>query len=908
MLVGRSSELELIRAFVRGESQPRTPVLLFSGEPGVGKTALLDVAAEIGASNGRAVARATALEYEVDLAFGALNQILHPLLHGISALDDFHRSAIAVICGLQQGPPPTQLTASAAMLALVQHVARETPLLFVIDDVPWLDVESAMTFAYVARRMGSTDARFVAAARSELDNVFVRSGFEAHILEPLSDESSDALLVDRFPRLGASVRRRIRDVARGNPLALVDLPAALEHVPGSPQDTLPLTSRLLALYAQRVSDLPPETRDLLLVIVLAGAENSVAIENRLPPPEGRVDLAPAERAGIVHLNPRSGRLEFRHPLIRSAVFELSTSDERRHAHALLAEAFRDEPQRRAWHLGQSAGAPDEEIADLLERVSNELIHAGNSTRATAAMLRAAELSPARQDRARRIARAAYLGSLVTGELHAIPRLLEEARSDSASPPSLDAVIAAAFHLLNGEGDASTAQKLLIAALDACPGSLGSEDETAMEALQTLVFVDFYAGRSELWAETRRQFARVKPDLPETLALLDGAFADAARADPPIIHRLDSAIDVLPFTSDPVQITRVSTAGAYLDRLHRARDPLWRVIYDGRQGGALAKEIEALFLLANDDYFTGEWDELERLTEEGLRLCDELGYTLTSAPGRFLQALVDAARGRDAAADGAAEKLLVWAAPRRLYSLASYSSHIRCMQAIAAGRFETAYRHAASVSPAGTLPPFVSQAVWVAFDLVEAAVRSGRVAEAIAHVRVLEDAGVAELSPRLRLLVGAARALVLPAVEARDEFQGALATPESERWVFDRARVHLVFGEQLRRMHAAVEAREQLASAIDLFRLLDASPWLDRANRELRAAGGAGQTAEQLTPQEAAVAQLAATGLTNKEIAEQLFLSPRTVSTHLSRIYAKLGIASRAALRDALLRQPADASR
>ena len=898
MLVGRESELELVAAFVRGDPQFTSPVLVFSGEPGVGKTALLDEAAAIAEQAGRTVLRATALEYEADLAYGALNLILYPLLEALPTLDEVHRRAIAVICGLEPGPPPTQLIAGAATLALVTHAARTMPLLVMIDDVPWLDLASAMAFAFVARRLRDAAVRLIVAARSELENVFVRSGFDAHIVKPLSEESADSLLVDHFPALSANVRMRIREEALGNPLALLDLPAAFEGDPRQLTDHFPLTERLAALYAGRIRDLPQGTREVLLFVVLAGAENSMTIENCMPTPQGRVDLLPAERAGILRLNAHSGRMEFRHPLIRSAVFELSTREERRRAHAILAQAFADDPLRRAWHLGQSASAPDEEVARLLEVVSNDLLHAGNSTRATAAMLRAAELTPLREDRARRIARAAYCGSLVTGELHGSFRLLLETQPDPTEAPSLDAVIATAYHLLNGEGDAPSAQRLLITALDGTTGSLDAADDVAMEALHTLVYAGFYAGSAEFWVDARRQFARVVPELPETLALLDGAFVDPARADASIVRRLDSSFDSLQFTSDPLRITRVATAGTYLDRMHLARDPLWRVIEDGRRGGAVTNEIEALFLIALDGYFSGDWDEVERASSEGLRLCDELGYALTAAPGRFLRALVHAARGQADAADHAAEQLLIWAAPRRLYTLAAYASHIRCMLQLSAGRFESAYRHAASVSPPGTLQPFLPHAVWLVFDLVEAATRSDLASEAAAHVRAAEEAGLSALSSRLELLVGAAGALTDPE-DWRERFEKALAATGSERWVFDRARVRLVYGEQLRRVQAPAEARIQLAAAIDGFRQLRARPWADRGLRELRAAGGTDPSTDGLTPQEEAVADLAASGLTNKEIAARLFLSPRTVSTHLSRVFPKLGITSRGALRDAL---------
>jgi DNA-binding CsgD family transcriptional regulator len=903
MLLGRDSELEMLAAFVTGSAlgsaSSDSAVYLIAGDPGIGKTALLDAAAENAERAGRVVLRVTALEYEAELAFAALNQLLLPLLDDLPGVDlEVHRWAIALICGLEPGAPPSQLIAGAATLALVTSAARRRPLLFVIDDVPWLDLASGMVLAYLARRLKGVDARLLVAARSELENVFVRSGFQAHILPPLADADADVLLRTSYPALPVNVRRRIRAEAGGNPLALLDLPAALDGVGPALPELLPLTDRLRSLYARRLRDLPVGTREMLLFVVLAGAENSMTLEHCLPAPEAGVNLGPAERAGIVRAHPRSGRMEFRHPLIRAAVFELSTGAERRSAHALLAEAFTGDPARRAWHLGQSADTPDEEVAALLETVSQQLLESGHSTRATAALARAAELTPAPGERARRVAHAAYLGSLVTGDLLGSARLLVQAQPAPGQGPPLAMVTAAAHQLLNAEGDTASSQRLLITALDAQLGSLDPADMAAMEALQTLIFVGFYAGRAEFWADTRRQLARVVPPMPDTLAVFDAVFADPARADADAVKQLDQAIDGLRFTADPVRITRIAAAGAYLDRIRFAREPLSRVVEDGRRGGAVAKQIEALFLLANDDYFTGEWDDVETATDEGVALCDDLGYVITAAPGRYLRALVDSARGRTAAADRAAEQILMWAAPRRLYTLAAYASHIRCMEALAEQQFEPAYRHAASISPAGTLGLFQPLAVWLVFDLVEAASRSGHTTQAREHTRAAEASGLGMHSSRLDLLTTAAGALTDPD-NWSERFRQALATPGSERWVFDRARVQLVFGEQLRRSRALGQARTELTSAIAGFRRLRATPWTRRATRELRAAGGADPGSGVLTPQEAAIADLVATGLTNKQIATQLFLSPRTVSTHLSHAYTKLGITSRAAMRDAI---------
>ena len=292
-----------------------------------------------------------------------------------------------------------------------------------------------------------------------------------------------------------------------------------------------------------------------------------------------------------------------------------------------------------------------------------------------------------------------------------------------------------------------------------------------------------------------------------------------------------------------------------------------------------------------------------MTSEGLRCCRDLGYTLSAAPGRFLQALVAAARGDHAAADHAAEELLTWAAPRRLYTVAAYASHARCMIALAQTRFDDAYRHAASVSVAGSITPFTPHALWLILDLVEAASHSGRTIEAEAHARAAHDAGIGRLSPRLQMVTSAALALV-DHDGWRQRFDDALSTPGAERWVFDRARVHLLYGERLRRARGNTEASEHLLLAIDGFERLRADPWAERARAELRATGApTAADRSSLTPQELAIANLASMGLTNKEIGERLFLSARTVSTHLYRVFPKLGISTRSALHDAMRQQP-----
>ncbi|MET8870786.1 LuxR family transcriptional regulator [Nocardia sp. NPDC004604] len=905
MLFGREVEIELLSSFV-ADACGGDNVLVLTGEPGVGKTALLNAAVEVASWHGARVLRAAALEFEAELQFGALNQLLQPTVEFIDKLEDPHRDAMRVVMGLAAGTLPSQLLAGAATLALLRSraAAEGSPVLLVVDDVQWLDLSSSMALIYALRRLTGASSRLLAAVRTDAGDAFTRSGFRVHEVAPLDDRSAEELLVSAFPAMPARARGRLRADARGNPLALLELPAALETERGSARlfDLPPLTRRLQEMFADRLEHLPDETRRMLLFVVLSGTENGMALEDCAPTPEGRSALQPAERAGIVRTNPRTGRLEFRHPLIRSALVESSTSDERRTAHRILADAFTRSPQRRAWHLGQAATTPNEEVAGLLETVSQQMLRDGDSVRATATMLRAAELSPADTDRARRTARAAYLGSLLTGEVSGTGRLLRTVPESGAHGRSLAVALAAAFQLLNTEGDVATASRLLLAALQSTDDTRHDDPDTVIEALHTLLYIGFYSGRQELWPDIRNALDRVLPDPSDTLSLLGGSFVDPVHTGAKVLADLDTAMDDLRFSSDPVRIVRVATAGAYLDRIGRIREPLQRVIDDGHDGGAVAKAIDALFLLGIDDFFTGAWDHLIEVTTDGLRLCDELGYLTTAGPGKFLRGMVAAARGDEAVVEQLAEQLLMWAAPRNLLTLAHYSSHIRCLHALGNSAFTDAYRHAAAVNPPGTFVPHNPHALWLVLDLTEAAARGGRTVDARAHARAAKAAGLEELSPRLAMVTTAALAVAQPE-DSGSLFEEALALPGTERWIFDRARIELLYGEQLRRDRANAAARVHLGTAAEIFTELRAAPWLRRAHAELRAAGEAAPSVRSaaLTAREQAVVELAAAGMTNKQIGEQLFLSARTVSTHLHRAFHKLGVTRRSALRDALQR-------
>jgi DNA-binding CsgD family transcriptional regulator len=914
VLFGRAVEIELIESFVTGHAE-FGQVLVLAGDAGAGKSALLDAGAEIAARAGRRVLRAAALKYEAELEFGGLNQLLHPLVGHIDGLREEHRRALNVVLGLASGALPSQLVAGAATLALLTEAAAEEAggLLLVVDDVQWLDLSSSMAMIYAIRRLAGADIRMLVASRSEeAGDAFVRSGFRVLEVAALSAESSDELLLAAFPALPVNARRRLCADAQGNPLALLELPTVLETAGSAPSVTgvLPLTSRLQSVFAERLRLLPAETRQTLLLVVLAGAGGgtaAVAIEEVVPTDEGRRALAPAERVRILQRNARTGRLEFRHPLIRSAAFELSTSEDRRAAHRLLADAAASSPQHRAWHLGQAAAEPDEEVAGLLEAVSLRMLQEGRAdgVRAAMAMLRAAELSPVAEDRARRTARAAYLGSSITGDLTEMRRLLRNAPDIASPSQSLAVALATSYQLLNAEGDAATASRLLLAALDQF-GDVHDQESDVVGALYLLIFMGYYSGRPELWAEVDDVLERMRDRQPEIMRLVLAGLRLPLPLDPRLLDRLDEKINGLRWSADSAAVIRIAVAGLYLDRVEGIVEPLRQVAGESRDSGATTTTIEALFLLALHDFGIGRWGELVEATTEGSRLSVDAGLWMTGCLGRFARGLVAAARGESALVDECAEQLLMWAAPRKLQTVATYASHLHCLAALGECAFDDAYRHAVMINPPGSFPAHNPHARWLVLDLAEAAARSGRAADALAHAEAAQAVGLARISPRQAMVCTAALALGTAEPHVAGKlFEQALAVPGAERWQFDRARVELLYGEHLRRELAPGAAKGHLAAALQAFERLAAAPWIERARLELRALGGAGgglvahEGPVALTERERAVAELAAQGLTNKQIGERLILSPRTVSTHLHRVFHKLDIASRAALRDAL---------
>ncbi|MFG1993973.1 LuxR C-terminal-related transcriptional regulator [Actinoplanes sp. NPDC048988] len=864
VLVGRSADLDYLTAFLA----ERGGTLLLTGEPGVGKTALLDAAE----ATETGVIRVPVAEYEAEVAFAGLNRALLPLLDEIETLGEAHERALRVALGLGAGPMPEPLLLASAVTLLLRRGSH----LLIVDDLQWIDRASAQVFSFVARRLGGSRAAVLAAFRTGGSGFFDRSGLREYEVRPLDEQTSAVLLAERFPALDPRARDRVLATARGNPLALLELPQALgDDLPS----VLPLGERLQRLYADRIAALPAETRAVLLTAALEGA--AAAGSPRL------LDaLEPAERDDLVRVDGGAGRVVFRHPLIRSAVVTGSTAAERRRAHQALAAAFPGDVERRAWHLGEAATGPDEQVAALLEEAAQSQLRRGDYQAMLATLTRAADLSPHAAERARRLAEAAYVGAEYMGEARSAAQLLAEARRAAGeADASLHYAAAAALVMLDSGTPVDVAHAFVLRAL--------RTGEGPREGAQWMVaLLAFFGGRAEMWAplhDVRQPDLRLAMDL----------FGDPVRTGVAALPRFEAGLAAAQHDTNLDAVLNLVACGWFTDRIGVLRGRLLEAVHDG---GPARLRLVTLMNLSVDDFHRGAWAEQAELVAEGL--------SVSAAPGtRFFrfyfwyhEALLHAVHGRSAECRARAEHMLDWAAPIGVGLAATMARHALVLEAYSRNDFDEAYRHAARISPPGTFAPYVPIALWVAFDLVYAALRTGRRHDAEAHVRAMREADVAALSPRLAILSAACEALV-----SDDDtlFARTLAMPTVERWPFDAARIRLAYGERLRRSREAVEARHQLEIAHAAFRRLGAGPWADRAEAELRAAGQATRTpagargVESLTPQELQIARMAAGGMTNKEIAERLFLSPRTVGGHLYQVFPKLGITKRAALRDAI---------
>ncbi len=939
VMVGRDAERARLSAFVRA---PDGQALVLRGEAGVGKSTLLDLAARLAAEDGQSVVRATGVEAESGLPHAGLHQLLYPLLptsddrscdgrpsddrpSDAPLLSAGARAAFDAAFGRSDGPPPPVMALGIAVLDLLSWTAAKgRPLLLVLDDGQWLDGASAEVCGFVGRRLaGRPGVKLLVAVRADTASRFDTAALPEAPVGALGDADATRLLDLHHPQLGRQVRGLVLEQAGGNPLALLELPAHLTAGPGdrATQDLLglhgvPLPRRIQEIYAARLARLGDTVRAELLRGALDG---SAARPGDGPAPIARYRMREVDEAvacGLLVVEPVTGELAFRHPLVRSSVVQLATPDQRRSAHRVLAELHREYPERRAIHLAAATVDPEEGVAADLEAAARSATRRGGARMAVSWLTRAAELSETRVDRSRRLGEAAY----VAGQADHLGRARSLALA--AAAPGADespaAVLADSYLALYRDGEVRATHRRIVAAVerlrdspDRRPGhsDRGPDspfpDEVLDRLVSLLLAVSQYAGNRATWQRTHEVLATLGELATERAWMYGSTWSDVVRHGAGWSRRVERASASLA-DQDPWDVTRLAVSAYHLDVLSPLRPYLERIVDRELDTGAMSSGIVMLHLVLLDQLALGQWDAAERTGHRALALATERGHGLFAHQTRAYLAQLAAVRGRTTEARELQAAVDAWARPRGVGFLTQIADAVGATAALGDGDYETAFLHAIGITAPGAFRPYAYQASRTLLDLVEAALHTGRAEQARAHALAARDAGLPDLSPRLALVTHGALAMTAEDdTEAAAHYARAQSHPAAERFPFELARIRLAHGIGIRRLQGAAAARLPLTQAAKAFDRLGAPAWAARAHAELRAAGVAPHTPSPaplpLTWQERRVAELAAGGLTNKEIGEQMRLSPRTVSAHLYRAFPKLGITTRAALRDALTR-------
>jgi len=909
MLIGRKSELRALHERIDAVHQSGGAIVL-RGEGGIGKSSLLEQVRRHATARGLRTLATAGVESERQLPFAALHHLLLPVLGELDGLPDSQRDAVRVAFGLSDGPPPAPFLLALAALHLLGEVAARTPILVLVDDAQWLDPSSADALAFVARRLEADSAILLLAIRDGFPSVLLEAGLPELPLSPLGEPDASALLDARAPGLEPALRERILGDAAGNPLALVELPLALRSAgiveAGSPPLFLPLTARLERAFAARSSELPSSTRTLLLVA--AADENAPLADllraaSEIESRELTLDaVAPAVSAGLVEID--GPQLRFRHPLMRSAIHERRNVAERAAVHAALAAVARD-PDRRVWHRAAAVIGTDEKIADELDDASARAHRRGAGSIALDALLRAAALT---DDPARRGARLVRAGELAFefGRHADVPRLAREA--ERCALTTLDELRLAYLRELIGEGSWSGAARVAGFVEIAERMRLDGDPDRALAALNWGALrywwsnPDAEARAQVIAAAERIPVAESDPRLIAILALAGPTERGAVVVDRLSRMTLDAGVDA-------TVLHDLGTAATGVGDFAAAERFLEQAVAGMRAQGRLNYLAQALVSQAWTWLHRGRWQQARLAASEAARLAEETQQPLWVTVAQLAQATVSAYEGdTDAALDlaSAGEKVLL---PIGAHPMLALVQLPRGAAGVAAGQYAEGYEHLRRIFDPAQLAFHPGVRVWALVDLVEAAVHVGNEGEAGAMVRELEPLARRTRSPLLRAALDFARPVLADDARAEAAFRRGLGE-RLAAWPFYRARLELAYGAWLRRRRRMADSRAPLRAARDAFDALGAGPWSERARQELRASGETSrgrtlESADALSSQELQIAQMVADGMSNKEIGRQLYLSHRTIGTHLYRIFPKLGISARSQLRAALERRSAD---
>ncbi|MEV2273539.1 helix-turn-helix transcriptional regulator [Nonomuraea africana] len=897
MLWGRIEERATLKNMLAAAAEGKSSAVIIRGQPGIGKTALLDYAAD--AAIGMRILRCVAVESEVQLPYAALHLLLRPLLGDADRLPDRLRSALLAAFGLGPASSGDPFLVGLAVLTLLSEAAEESPLLCLVDDAQWLDQASAEALLFAARRLDSEGIVVLFAQREDGQRGPDR-GIPWMRLGGLDREAAMKLVAEH----GAEFDERLFAETQGNPLALLELRGmAAGESEIYRLGPVPLTGRVQEAFQQQLRDLPEATRTVLL---MAAADEycDLHLVLRAASTVGAdvVDFQPAEERGLVRLGQT---VEFRHPLVRAAAYYGAPLGARLAVHAAIAKVC-DDPQhadRRAWHLARAATGPNEETAAELERTAQRAAERVGHVAAAFAYERAAQLSVGGAAIGRRLTLASE-SALAGGKLDHAGSLAERAISLTTDPllrARLDQIRA-----IRGlsYGELRVAHDILVSGASSI-AHLAPERALwmIMEALHCAWFMSFDA---ELVGGSVDLLGTLSLDADHPLMSLvwllrwdtATALGRSTAGFPPIADVIQGARKASG-TGGPRGLVSAAGCALLVSQDVAAHEMAETLVEDSRAQGTIAWLSPGLVYLAESGLFLGRHRDARVHVEEAARVATDTGQRQWLNHANGVLSFLSAVGGDEEACIRHTEEALSGVSAGAGSVGIVWAQWGRAMLDLGMGRIEAALKRFQELSRSSRshLIPGVRSLP----DHVEAAVRLGRPELAMEPFKRYSDYAARMSLPSLDAIVQRCQAMIEPDDGAEEHYLAALSLHDRNSLAFEHARTRLLYGEWLRRARRKVDAREQLGSALEAFELLGAAPWAERARTEL---GATGVTAPSppvsdvfstLTPQELQIVRLAGRGLSNREIATQLFLSPKTVAHHLYKAFPKLGIASRGEL-------------
>jgi DNA-binding CsgD family transcriptional regulator len=903
LLYGREQECAAVDEVLDASRSSRSSALILTGSAGIGKTALLEYARSRAASMW--VLETIGLEPEADLPFAALHRLVVPVVSSIGRLPGPQAEALRGALALGPARPSTRFAVGLATLSLLAEAAAEGPLLCLVDDAHWLDQPSADALAFAARHMEAEGIGALFAARSSEQSPLRDSGLPQRTVQDLDSGASARLLDARFSAIAPSVRDAIVVAAGGNPLALNEIAKALtaEQLTGHAAlpNPLPLGRDLQRLLADQVRRLSPAAQTVLVVAAADGSGDANAVGAAAAAlGADPAAFAEVQAAGLVTI--RSGRLDFRHPMLRTAGYEGAYPGQRRAAHAALAQALPGEvnADRRVWHRAALVLTPDDDLADELERTAERARARLGHAAASAALRRSAELTTSRQRRAARLTAAAR-AAWDAGQPSPASELLRVAQAEHPAAGTQAEIghllgllelirgvpLEGAQLLIQGAGQVQTARPV-----------------KALEMLADAVICASYAGDFATLVHAGRLVSALGIDqaAPEArhVELFASLTAAADTLSPDELPRLRRALDAVGSGTEPRWLLFGGAAAGLAGDHEREELLRGRAEFIARQSAAVGLLAIALASQAVANVYNGDIKLAAARGAEGFALATESGLSNFVCLHAAIRAWAAGVQGDEAQCLALADEAFAHAAPRRFGMATSIANWGAGLLHLGLGRWDTAtvFLEAAVAKGAGT--GHAGNALRALPDLVEAAVYAGR--------RELAEAAAAEFADFARqrgpgwALAFAARSAAFladsPTEKERLLVEAGQLHPASH--AFHRARTRLLLGEHLRRERRRKDARIPLRTAFEFFQDAGAAPWAERAARELRASGITVRARSHdgpraLTLQEEQIAEMVGQGASNKDVAAALFLSPHTVEYHLRNVFAKLGISTRAEL-------------